>query len=138
MDKDFFNAKTVLIMGLGRFGGGADSALFAHHAGAKVIITDLAGPDELADTLAQLAGCQNIEYHLAGHNQADFGNEGADIIIVNPAVHPDNNFLRIARRTSRNWFHTSSYCRFGSEIASRALLNKPAIRMSLPNVFVLT
>ena len=101
MDKDFFNAKTVLIMGLGRFGGGADSALFAHHAGAKVIITDLAGPDELADTLAQLAGCQNIEYHLAGHNQADFGNEGADIIIVNPAVHPDNNFLRIARRTSR-------------------------------------
>ena len=101
MDKDFFNAKTVLIMGLGRFGGGADSALFAHHAGAKVIITDLAGPDELADALAQLAGCENIVYHLAGHNPADFGNEGADIIIVNPAVPPDNKFLRIARRASR-------------------------------------
>ncbi len=101
MDKDFFNAKTVLIMGLGRFGGGADSARFAHQAGAKVIITDLAGPDELADALAQLAGCENIEYHLAGHNQADFGNEGADIIIVNPAVPPDNKFLRIARQASR-------------------------------------
>ncbi len=101
MDKDFFNAKTVLIMGLGRFGGGEDSALFAHQAGAKVIITDLAGPDELADALAQLAGCENIEYHLAGHNPANFGKEGADIIIVNPAVPPNNKFLRIARRTSR-------------------------------------
>ena len=101
MNKDFFNAKTVLIMGLGRFGGGADSALFAHQAGAKVIITDLAGPDELADALAQLAGCENIEYHLAGHNPADFDSEGADIIIVNPAVPPDNKFLRIARRASR-------------------------------------
>jgi len=101
MDKDFFNTKTVLIMGLGRFGGGADSALFAHQCGAKVIITDLAGPDELADAVAQLAGCENIEYHLAGHNPADFSSEGADIIIVNPAVPPDNKYLRIAGQASR-------------------------------------
>jgi len=33
-----FAAKKVLIMGLGRFGGGIDVARFAHGAGARVIV----------------------------------------------------------------------------------------------------
>ena len=37
-----FDGKKVLVMGLGRFGGGVDVAEFATKAGAKVIVTDLA------------------------------------------------------------------------------------------------
>ena len=98
MNYEFFNGKTVLIMGLGRFGGGVDSAQFAHNAGAKVIITDLAKSEKLAESINKLEGLENIEYHLGSHNQTDF--EKADIVIVNPAVHPENELLEIARRNN--------------------------------------
>jgi UDP-N-acetylmuramoylalanine--D-glutamate ligase len=93
-DMDFLSGKTVLVMGLGRFGGGVDAAKFAAACGADVIVTDLAGPDELAASLAQLKDYPNIEYHLGSHSEEDF--EKADIVIANPAVPPDNRFLEIA------------------------------------------
>jgi len=94
MNYDFFKDKTVLIMGLGRFGGGVDAAKFAHKAGAKVIITDLAEADELSDAISQLEELKNIEYHLGSHKESDFKQDG--IIIVNPAVNPESKLLRIA------------------------------------------
>ena len=42
MNKDFLIGKRVLVMGLGRFGGGVDGARFVCDAGSKVTITDLA------------------------------------------------------------------------------------------------
>jgi len=83
-------------MGLGRFGGGVDTARFAATRNAKVIITDLARPDRLKDSIEQLAGLGDIEFHLGGHEPADF--QRADVVVANPAVPPDNEFLRIARR----------------------------------------
>jgi UDP-N-acetylmuramoylalanine--D-glutamate ligase len=94
MNKNLLSGKIVLVMGLGRFGGGVDAAKFAAACGADVIVTDLAGPDELAGSLAQLKDYPNIEYHLGSHNEEDF--EKASLVIVNPAVPPDNKFLKIA------------------------------------------
>jgi UDP-N-acetylmuramoylalanine--D-glutamate ligase len=91
-----FAAKKVLVMGLGRFGGGVDAAKFACNAGAKVIITDLASAEQLSDSITQLEDFPDIKFHLGSHNPADF--EQADIIIANPAVPGDNEFLEIARR----------------------------------------
>ncbi len=92
MDTEFFRDKTVLIMGLGRFGGGADSALFASRFAKKVIITDMLREDELAEAMSKLAGTDNIEYRLGEHRMEDF--DIADVIIVNPAVRPDNKYLK--------------------------------------------
>ncbi|MDH4239777.1 MAG: UDP-N-acetylmuramoyl-L-alanine--D-glutamate ligase, partial [Phycisphaerae bacterium] len=103
MNKEFFAGKRVLIMGLGRFGGGVDAAKFAAKAGAKVIVTDLASHEQLSDSISQLEEFGDIEFHLGSHNAIDF--EQADIIIANPAVPGDNGFLEIARR--HNKFITS-------------------------------
>lgn len=103
MKKEFFAGKKVLIMGLGRFGGGVDVAKFAVNAGATVTVTDIAAAQHLADPISQLQEFGAIEYHLGSHELGDF--EQADIIIVNPAVPPDNEFLEFARR--HNKFITS-------------------------------
>ncbi|MBN2182894.1 MAG: UDP-N-acetylmuramoyl-L-alanine--D-glutamate ligase, partial [Sedimentisphaerales bacterium] len=95
-----FTGKTVLVMGLGRFGGGTDTAEFAVKAGAKVIVTDLATENQLQDSINNLKKFSDIEFHLGSHEPADF--EKADIIIANPAVPVNNRFLEIARRTGRH------------------------------------
>ena len=99
MNKEFFAGKKVLVMGLGRFGGGVDVAKFAYNTGAKVTITDLAPAERLSDSLKQLKEFSNIEYHLGSHCARDF--EQADIIVANPAVPADNEFLEIARRHNK-------------------------------------
>ena len=99
MDREFFTGKTVLVMGLGRFGGGIDVARFAHGAGAKVIVTDLASAEQLSDSLSRLRDLDGIEFHLGSHDPADF--EQADIVVANPAVPGDNKFLQIAREANR-------------------------------------
>jgi UDP-N-acetylmuramoylalanine--D-glutamate ligase len=98
-----FAGKKVLIMGLGRFGGGVDVTKFAAHAGAKVIITDLASRQQLSNSIKRLEEFPDIEYHLGSHDEADFLQ--ADIIVANPAVPPNNKFLQLARR--HNKFITS-------------------------------
>ncbi|MFC1675889.1 UDP-N-acetylmuramoyl-L-alanine--D-glutamate ligase [Planctomycetota bacterium] len=94
METNFFTGKTVLVMGLGHFGGGVDVARFASQAGANVIVTDLASPKKLANSIEQLTDCNNIQFHLGEHTNKDF--QQADIIVVNPAVKPDNKYLKIA------------------------------------------
>ncbi len=95
MDQAFFKDKKVVIMGLGRFGGGVDSALFAARAGADVLVTDLASETELTDSLDALKGL-SVRFSLGGHRIEDF--RDADILIVNPAVRPDNKYVQIARK----------------------------------------
>ncbi|MDO8301891.1 MAG: UDP-N-acetylmuramoyl-L-alanine--D-glutamate ligase [Sedimentisphaerales bacterium] len=99
MDGHFFSGKTVLVMGLGRFGGGMDAARFASKVAAKTVVTDMAKAEELSKSLAELNDCPNIVYHLGGHKAEDF--EAADIIIVNPAVNPANQFLKLAAQHGR-------------------------------------
>jgi UDP-N-acetylmuramoylalanine--D-glutamate ligase len=99
MNKDFFAGKRVLVMGLGRFGGGVDAAKFAYQADAKVTVTDLATAEQLSDSVRQLEEFPDIEYHLGSHDPADF--EQADIVVVNPAVPYNNEFLQISRQHNR-------------------------------------
>ncbi len=99
MGTDSLNGKTVVVMGLGRFGGGLDSAQFAACCGARVVVTDLSGPEKLTDSVSQLqVSCagMDLEFRLGSHEQGDF--ERADVVIANPAVPADNRFLEIARR----------------------------------------
>ena len=100
MNKEFFAGKKVLVMGLGRFGGGVDAARFACGADAEVTITDLAPADCLQDSIEQLKEYPQIEYHLGSHTERDF--EQADIVIVNPAVPPDNRFVKLARQYNKS------------------------------------
>jgi len=86
MDAATLADKTVLVMGLGRFGGGVDAARFAAQAGARVLVTDLATQEQLGDSMGR-------------HEPDDFAT--ADVVVVNPAVPPDNEFLRIARGHDR-------------------------------------
>ncbi len=94
-----FNGKTVLIMGLGRFGGGLDAAQFTARAGAKVIVTDLASSQQLEKSLQELRDFPDIDFHLGSHDEQDF--KTSDIIIANPAVPGNNRFLQIAREAGR-------------------------------------
>ncbi|MGD0571894.1 MAG: UDP-N-acetylmuramoyl-L-alanine--D-glutamate ligase [Sedimentisphaerales bacterium] len=98
MGEGLFRDKKILVMGLGRFGGGADVVKFACSVGAKVIVTDLAKQDALAESIAQLKGL-DVEYHLGSHEGGDF--EQADMVVANPAVPLDNKFLQIARKAGR-------------------------------------
>ena len=97
------SGKSVLVMGLGQFGGGVDAAKFACSAAAKVIITDLLPAEKLNDSINKLKEFPDIEFHLGSHEPADF--EQADIIVVNPAVAPDSEFLKLA--SQHNKFITS-------------------------------
>jgi UDP-N-acetylmuramoylalanine--D-glutamate ligase len=90
-----YYGKTVLIFGLGRFGGGLDSARFAYNCGASVIVTDSLSEVKLATAIKELADCKDITYRLGSHDKSDF--EKADIIIVNPAVPPTHEMLAYAR-----------------------------------------
>jgi UDP-N-acetylmuramoylalanine--D-glutamate ligase len=85
--------KRVTVMGLGRFGGGVGVARYLVRQGADVRVTDLLDPDQLKDSLAQLDGLP-IEYRLGEHNVSDFTT--CDLVVANPAVKPDNRFLRAA------------------------------------------
>lgn len=101
MDIGDFDGKSVLVMGLGKFGGGVDSAMFAAKTGAKVVVTDMANEDALKDALEKLSP-YDITYHLGNHLGDDFDDSSdTDIVIVNPAVRPDNKFVRLAENAGK-------------------------------------
>lgn len=83
-------------MGLGHFGGGVAAARWLARSGATVTVTDLADAEHLRDALAALHGESIAAFHLGGHREEDFRN--IDLLVVNPAVHPDSPWLEIARQ----------------------------------------
>ena len=87
--------RRVTVMGLGRFGGGVGVARFLADQGADVTVTDLDTPENLADSMAELGN--EVVYHLGGHRAEDFTD--TDLVVVNPAVQPGNEFVRLARES---------------------------------------
>ncbi|MCC6680704.1 MAG: UDP-N-acetylmuramoyl-L-alanine--D-glutamate ligase [Phycisphaeraceae bacterium] len=87
------SAKRVTVMGLGRFGGGLGAVRFLVRQGADVLVTDQQSAEQLKPALEQLAGLP-IQYRLGEHNVSDFTT--ADLVVANPAVPPNNRFLRAA------------------------------------------
>lgn len=82
-------------MGLGRHGGGVGAARWLLSRGAELTITDLAGAEELADSIAALADLPQPRWRLGEHVEDDFSS--AEYVVVNPAVRPDNRYLEVAR-----------------------------------------
>jgi UDP-N-acetylmuramoylalanine--D-glutamate ligase len=85
-------------MGLGHFGGGVAAARWLARQGAVVTVTDTADASALADSLVDLRGEPIAAFHLGGHREEDF--RRTDLLVVNPAVRPDNPFLRTARESA--------------------------------------
>jgi UDP-N-acetylmuramoylalanine--D-glutamate ligase len=73
----------VLVVGLGRFGGGVGVTRWLISQGASVTVTDLASRDQLADSIAQIADL-DVNWRLGGHDPADL--DAIDLAVVNPAV----------------------------------------------------
>jgi len=86
--------KRVTVVGLGRFGGGGGVTRWLCEQGANVTVSDLAGPEQLADAIRQLDGL-DVTLHLGSHEERDFLE--ADLLVVNPAVPPELPLLRAAR-----------------------------------------
>lgn len=96
-----FTGKRVVVMGLGRFGGGVGVARWLGRQGARVLVTDLADEATLRDSIDQLADW-SIDFRLGGHDSADL--DDADLLVVNPAVHKDrSSFFQEAVRRSLPW-----------------------------------
>ena len=84
----------VLVMGLGRFGGGAATARWFALQGHEVLVTDVAEQSKLAATLESLADLP-LRYKLGEHDPADF--DRAEIVAVNPAIPFDHPLVARAR-----------------------------------------
>lgn len=92
-----YKNKKVLIFGLGLNDGGLGMAEFFLEQGASLTITDGKTEEQLASTLEKLSKwTDKITYHLGGHIESDFREH--DIIVRNPAIRPDNQYLEIARK----------------------------------------
>lgn len=89
-----WQGRRVTVMGLGRFGGGVGATRWLARQGARVLVTDLAPPENLRDALDRLAGL-DVELRLGRHKEDDF--RRADLVVVNPAVPESSGFLQAAR-----------------------------------------
>ncbi len=87
--------RRVTVMGLGRFGGGVSVTRFLVSHGAVVTLTDLANEAELSESLMALEPFRPARMVLGRHDEHDF--REAELVVVNPAVKPDNPFLKIAQ-----------------------------------------
>jgi UDP-N-acetylmuramoylalanine--D-glutamate ligase len=87
--------KRVVVMGLGSFSGGVSAARFMARRGARVVVTDLADADNLADSITALGDAPIEALHLGGHDERDF--REAELVVASPAVREDDRFLAAAR-----------------------------------------
>jgi UDP-N-acetylmuramoylalanine--D-glutamate ligase len=92
-----FTDKRVIVMGLGRFGGGLGVTRWLCRQGAKVLVTDLAPADALTESAGRLSDLP-LSYRFGGHDEADLGN--CDLLVVNPGVdkHKSEFFQTSLRR----------------------------------------
>lgn len=93
---DDLRGKRVTVVGLGVLGGGVGVARYAVEQGARVTVTDMRDAGELAQSVQALEGLP-ITYRLGGHDINDFLPEGADVIVRNPGVPRQAEFLLAAR-----------------------------------------
>lgn len=94
-----YKDKRVLIFGLGLNDGGLGMAEYFLEQGAKVTITDMKSEEELKTQIDALSRYESVEFHLGGHIEEDFIQN--DIIVRNPAIKPDNKYLRLARNSGK-------------------------------------
>lgn len=81
----------VLVVGLGRFGGGVGVTRWLADQGAYVTVTDRADADSLAESIAALGDRTRINLHLGGHDPGELLN--TELVIINPAVQKSRSEL---------------------------------------------
>src|SRR3972149_5475781 len=89
--------RRVLVVGLGRFGGGVGVTRWLASEGAIVTVTDQATHEALAESVAAIADLP-VALHLGGHDEGDL--DTADLVIINPAVNKSTSafFQALVRR----------------------------------------
>lgn len=96
-----FRDKKVLVMGLGKLGGGVATARWFVRQSARVTVTDLRKRSELLPSLKALgAAAGKIKFVLGKHRTEDFKTN--DLIVVNPAVPRESPYLAAARRAGKD------------------------------------
>ncbi len=96
-----YKNKKVLIFGLGLNDGGLGITEFFLKEGAQVTITDGKTEEQLEPTLKKLKKYGGkITYHLGGHIKEDFLEN--DIIVRNPAIKPNNPWLKISQDAGKD------------------------------------
>lgn len=95
LNTDDLRGARVTVMGLGLNGGGVPTARFLAKAGALVTVTDMKDESALAESVSALDGL-GIRFVLGRHERGDFSS--ADLVVKNPAVRPDNEYLALSRR----------------------------------------
>lgn len=83
------------LLGLGRFGGGIAAARFLVDQGAHVTVVDSKEADALADSIEQLVGYSQIQFHLG--SAANTLPE-TDLLILNPAIPPGHPLIKEAEQ----------------------------------------
>ncbi|MGC8604122.1 MAG: UDP-N-acetylmuramoyl-L-alanine--D-glutamate ligase, partial [Desulfomonilaceae bacterium] len=81
-------------MGLGLLGRGVNDTLFLVKCGAKVTVTDLKTPEQLAPSLEKLRDLP-VKVKLAGHDPADFVE--TDMVLRNADVPKSSPYIKLAR-----------------------------------------
>ena len=84
--------RSVLVLGLGSFGGGSGTARALANLGAKVTVSDLRGPEALPEATSDLKGLP-IQWELGGHPDSIFTGQ---LVVVNPAIPPTAPVLKTA------------------------------------------
>ncbi len=96
-----FAGKRVVVMGLGRFGGGIGVTKWLVEQGARVHVTDLSPEEKLSDSLRALKGLA-LTFRLGSHDECDL--DGCDLLVVNPAVDKRKaSFFHAAVRRGIPW-----------------------------------
>ncbi len=109
-----YKNKKVLIFGLGLNDGGLGMAEYFLKKGAHVTVTDMKSKEELKEPVSILSKYGNVTFHLGEHIESDFIEN--DIVVRNPAIKPDNKYLRLARDSGKEivmemaLFHKVSPC----------------------------
>ncbi len=94
-----FAGQRVVVMGLGRFGGGVGVTRFLVGRGASVLVTDQDPADKLSKSIAELQDLIDqgrVTLRLGEHRETDFTE--CDLVVVNPAVKPGNSYVQAAER----------------------------------------
>ncbi len=75
--------RRVVVMGLGRFGGGVGVSRWLAQQGCGVVVTDAEPAEKLTSSIAQLSDVP-VQFQLGGHDPAIL--DQCDLLVVNPAV----------------------------------------------------
>lgn len=92
--REKYKGKSVLVLGIGVLGGGVGTARFFAKIGAKVVATDLKNSEELDPGLLKQLESIGVKLELGYHSREMI--DRADLVIRNPAVPNDSEFVQYA------------------------------------------